>query len=387
MATKRKTKTGYEYRITRAKLLDKPIYLTFDDEQEGDAYVAKLEAMLDRGIVPAEATKKGESYTLLGELITDYITNNALPESDKSLLNVIYARLGTTRIQSINYQWVEQWIVNMKVELNLAPGTIRHHVGALGRCFDWAGNRNVVALIINPIRRLPRGYSTYNAKDGALAKRFDENHEHRQDNERDRRLHDGEDERIRFIMRDGKPEHRERPMRLEYREAIELIYDLALETAMRLAEIFTLTLDQVDLDRATIFLTKTKNGNKRQVPLSTVAIARINEYLTAVNEQAGGMKDFNFEGGRLFPFWDGVESAASRKAVTDRLSQRFGRIFANAGCEDLNFHDLRHEATSRFFERTALSEFEIMKITGHSSTRMLRRYANLRASELSKKLW
>ncbi len=34
-----------------------------------------------------------------------------------------------------------------------------------------------------------------------------------------------------------------------------------------------------------------------------------------------------------------------------------------------------------------LSDTQIMKITGHKSQRMLMRYANLRASDLSKALW
>jgi len=37
--------------------------------------------------------------------------------------------------------------------------------------------------------------------------------------------------------------------------------------------------------------------------------------------------------------------------------------------------------------RTTMSDFETMMITGHSSTRMLKRYANLRGSNLAKKLW
>lgn len=44
---------------------------------------------------------------------------------------------------------------------------------------------------------------------------------------------------------------------------------------------------------------------------------------------------------------------------------------------DLAFQNLRHEATSWLFERTKMTEMKIMKITGHSLTRMLARYANL----------
>jgi integrase len=52
----------------------------------------------------------------------------------------------------------------------------------------------------------------------------------------------------------------------------------------------------------------------------------------------------------------------------------------------LRFHDLRHEATSRLYERTTLTDLQIAKITGHKTISMLARYANLRGSELALKL-
>lgn len=71
----------------------------------------------------------------------------------------------------------------------------------------------------------------------------------------------------------------------------------------------------------------------------------------------------------------------------NRVPHLFASRFERAGCPDLRFHDLRREATSRFFERTTLTDTEIAKITGHRDPRMLLRYSNLRASTLSVKLW
>ena len=93
------------------------------------------------------------------------------------------------------------------------------------------------------------------------------------------------------------------------------------------------------------------------------------------------------------PYYYGGEAATknqerlNRRTITRTLSQQFGRIFASAKCPDLTFHDLRHEATSRLFERTNLSDVEIAKITGHKRLEMLKRYANLRASNLATRLW
>jgi integrase len=52
--------------------------------------------------------------------------------------------------------------------------------------------------------------------------------------------------------------------------------------------------------------------------------------------------------------------------------------------EDLTFHDLRHEATSRLAEK--LQMHELMKVTGHAGSRMLARYYHPRAEDLAKKL-
>ena len=63
--------------------------------------------------------------------------------------------------------------------------------------------------------------------------------------------------------------------------------------------------------------------------------------------------------------------------------QRYRRT--DTGIENMKFHDLRHEATSRFFEK-GLNPVEVATITGHKDTRMLMRYTHLRAEDLVKKL-
>ena len=67
------------------------------------------------------------------------------------------------------------------------------------------------------------------------------------------------------------------------------------------------------------------------------------------------------------------------------LSKAFLRLCRKHGLENLHFHDLRHEATSRFFEK-GLSPVEVATITGHKDTRMLMRYTHLRAEDLVERL-
>lgn len=70
MANKRQRPSGtWEYAIKRAKLLPKPLSLTFDTEEEGDAYVARLQQLLDAGIVPEDGrwqTYRSESAHRVG---------------------------------------------------------------------------------------------------------------------------------------------------------------------------------------------------------------------------------------------------------------------------------------------------------------------------------
>jgi integrase len=244
----------------------------------------------------------------------------------------------------LDYAWADGWVKALKADKK-APATIRHHVGALARCLDWCVNRYPAKLPAgNPLRQLPRGYSTY--MDGDTK---------RGDTQRDRRLQPGEEERLRQAMAD-------------YPDWL-VLFTLLLETAMRLREAYTLTVEQIDLAKRTINLDKTKNGRPRQVPLSSVAVATLRNYLTVR------------ETGPIFP-WRGEP-----QQVTSRLSRQFQRFAKWAGCADLHAHDLRHEAISRFYERTTLDGSVIRRFVGHVSEAAHLRYQNLRAEAFADRLW
>ena len=61
------------------------------------------------------------------------------------------------------------------------------------------------------------------------------------------------------------------------------------------------------------------------------------------------------------------------------------RLVRRANIQDLHFHDLRHEAVSRFFEM-GLTVPEVALISGHRDARMLFRYTHLRAEDIVAKL-
>ena len=67
------------------------------------------------------------------------------------------------------------------------------------------------------------------------------------------------------------------------------------------------------------------------------------------------------------------------------LKSLWRRAMKRAYIQDLHFHYLRHESTSRFFE-LGLNVVEVAAITGHKDLKMLQRYTHLRAEDLARKL-
>jgi integrase len=374
MATKRIRGNTWHYTVRRAGILPKPLYLTFDDEAEGDEYVRRIEALLDRGIVPDELVANVDApKKTLRASVRRYEEEQHITDEDHELLRIVTMRLPRElSLPELTFQWATKWVSSLKREQNLAPSTIRKHVGALSRCLTWLAAHGDIPF--NPMTSLPKGYATYTPADTEAVKKIDG--VAKVSTERDRRLEGDEEERIRGILAGAKPENRQRALELREGDALVLLYDMALESAMRMREMYTLSVRQIDLPRRTVFLDKTKNGDRRQVPISTVLLALLKPYLK------GRVPD-----DQVFPWWNGDLDKKALERTTSLLSRQYSRIFESAGATGLHFHDLRHEATSRLFERTSLSDMEIAKITGHKSMSMLRRYANLRASTLAERMW
>lgn len=112
---------------------------------------------------------------------------------------------------------------------------------------------------------------------------------------------------------------------LEYGDALAVMLNVALETAMRRRETCTLSRNQVDLIKRTIFLGKTKNGDKRQVPISSMLLKVIKGYFSQHE-----FKDDEL----IFPWWDGNEMHMDK--TTSILSRQWGRVYKRASVKDLS---------------------------------------------------
>lgn len=140
--------------------------------------------------------------------------------------------------------------------------------------------------------------------------------------------------------------------------------EFAVETGMRRGEICAAK--RKHRDGTVLRIPETKTGVPRTIPLSPRA-CEILDALPVRDEPDIAENDQTY--------FDYVPSS---------ISHMFNRACKDLGIEDLRFHDLRHEAASRFVER-GLSIPEVAKITGQSFT-TLQRYTHLKASDIAKKL-
>jgi integrase len=74
-----------------------------------------------------------------------------------------------------------------------------------------------------------------------------------------------------------------------------------------------------------------------------------------------------------------------RWSRVDGFEGSWQRVVSRSGIQDFRFHDLRHEATSRLFEKD-LNMMEVATITGHKTLQMLKRYTHLKAENLLEKI-
>lgn len=145
------------------------------------------------------------------------------------------------------------------------------------------------------------------------------------------------------------------------------IIRFAISTAMRQEEICRIEWSDVDFKKRIIVIRdrkdpRRKNGNDQKVPLLNLSGFDAWQLLLEQKVLTGG-------NGRVFPYHHNSVGAAFRRARK------------KLGIEDLRFHDLRHEATSRLFE-AGLSIEQTALVTGHKDWKVLRRYTHLKPENL-----
>jgi integrase len=138
---------------------------------------------------------------------------------------------------------------------------------------------------------------------------------------------------------------------------VGLAFLLALETAMRAGEMLGLQWEDVRLSERFVVLPKTKNGDRREVPLSTRAV----EILRAIPGDTGS----------VFALPDDSRDALWRKNRPKEL-------------KSLHFHDTRSEAIWRLSKK--LDVLQLARVIGHRDLKSLMIYYRESAADMAKRL-
>ncbi len=300
---------------------------TFETRALAEQWARAIEVEMDKGVFVSRAEAESTTLKELLERYLDEITplkKGAASETNRlrALMRLPLARRFIASIRGVD-------IARFRDERlrKVTPSTVKRDLVLLGHAFEVA-HKEWGIYVHNPVRdiKLPP-----------------------ENRPRDRRLQAGEEARLLDACREAR-----NPWLLP-------IVLLALETAMRQGELIRLCWEHIDLNRRTAHLPDTKNGESRTVPLSTTAVRVLRALPRSLHGQA-------------FP---GI--------TTEAIKRAYIRAVRRASIENLRFHDLRHEATTRLFEK-GLNIMEVASITGHKDLRMLRRYTHLKAEDLAIKL-
>lgn len=389
MARARQKPSGkWEIALRHPSLPSGRKYFTFDTEAEANAYADQWHLMKMANIAPpAEMLKPvSTSGKTLGYVVRMWAGSGLAAPTQQSALGSLMSEVGDVKLADTNYAWLSGYVQRLKVKNNLAPNSIRYRIQALGRAIDEHLRHNPDVAMQNPIRLLPKGYSAYTDLDKKLAEAA--GGEARVDVVRDRRLHAGEEDRIIAALSGHKPDNRRCALHLQGGNALLTMFILIVYSGLRLREAYTLKRSQVDMAAKVMRVQSTKQWRGkvafRDVPIRPEVHKSLSEYLSTRHQLPTA---------NLFPFMDEEPNMMLNK-VTQRLSDRFNSAFSFAGCEDLNEHDLRHEATCRWLElRDANGQWifrleEINRIMGWSAnSSMAQRYASFRGSDLAQRIW
>ncbi len=297
---------------------------TFDTKAEAEAWASVIESEIARGVFVSRAEAEN---TTLREALNRYereVTPKKKSRSDERYKLEAWrsSTLAARSLASIRGKDLAAWR-DAELTRGSATGTVRRKLALLAHVFKVARKEWGMESLVSPVDTIqlpPPGKA------------------------RDRRLVNDELSRLLATAQ-------------TYGGEIGPIITWAIETAMRRGEIASMRWEHLDRQARVLLIPETKNGTPREVPLSRVASAILEEKSTVGNADG--------------PIW-------SLRA--DSISQAFKRVCKAAGITGLTFHDLRHEAASRLSEK-AFSPLEVAAITGHKTMQMVKRYTHFRAKD------
>jgi integrase len=386
----------FQLRVTHKLIPNKnhKAFFTFDSEEKAYAEGKKWDYWLDQGVVHDSLKTKTPKVNStedppLARVILDYIEHGTqVAPTDVQGLKWLAGWVGDVRVSGITVKWSDDFVHRLKLERKLTPSTVRKRVQSLARALDWHLRKSTPDGQIPPantLRMLQKGYSGYSKQEAQILRA--QGDEPGVDKPRMRRLPHEEEELIQAALSGQlvgdaiEPFFTEEEVASQFDLEFATLFNLIINTGLRLREGYTLRTDQFDFRQGFINVEGTKGHygeiKPRTVPMTDEVKAMMRRYCKG-------------RVGRIFSFWDGDKDTLAK--ISSKLSTRFSDLFRYCEIEDCTEHDLRHESTCRWFlmrrqgGHWMYSETEICIIMGWSDRSMLKRYASLRGKDLSERL-
>ena len=326
MASIRKRGNKYQAQVRRQGFA--PAVKTFHTKQDAQAWARLMETKADRGDMPV-SVKELSNYKI-ADIIKRYrdevVVKKRSCETETYILNAFLKDpiANLTFAQITKARFVSYRDKRRKV---VKAATVNRELGIISHAFNIAIQEWDLPIKHNPIADLKKL---------------------KMNNARNRRL---EPKEYLTILR---------ATRHYSNKNIAPIIQLALRTAMRRGEIINMRWEHINFNKSILHIPVTKNGHPRDIPLCR----HTTKLLMTLEPQKNG---------RVF------EITANAFRLT------WQRLLKRTDIHDLHFHDLRHEAISRFFEM-GLNVPEVALISGHRDYRMLFRYTHMKAESVVEKL-
>lgn len=356
MASFRKKEASGNWEARVSMRGHKPQSKSFPTKREAQEWAAGVEQAMRKGEPVARDGLRAKVADVLQAYLEDPLQKHG--PGKKYSLAALQEDFGALTIETLTHEKLAEWLAAMELaQVQPSPTRKKAHPlynGDKARTYSSSSRRKYYFYVKTALQWHAKRHK-YSLADRFVGQSIPSAWEA----PRTRRLEPGEEEAI--LAACGRM--------YKSPDSWRGIVGMALATAARLGELANMRWRNVNEVKRSFYIPKEDDKNKvgRHVPLSTAALA----VLAKMRELAAGKPDPDDRVFKLLPL------------ASSSLGLGFRRITTAAGCPGLNFHDLRHEATSRFFERTPLDGVAIAKITGHTDPRTLSRYANLRQEFLA----
>ena len=329
MATIRKHRRKWQVRVRRDGVA---VSKTFTLRKDADAWAREIEVKADRALLPPNS--RILKQITLADLVSRYkddVTPNKKGAANEVVVLDAFLRhpICQKRLSELTVgdfaRYRDERLAKVKVN------TLKRQLNPIQNMFKVAYKEWGLPIPINPVAAL----------------RFKN-----EDDARERRI---EEEEWTALLE---------AVEVARNPLIGPLMRLGRETGMRRSEMLRITPDHVGLKRRELFVPPGKNNKARTIVLTQAAVEIIADRLEKTSND-----------GLLFPLTQEAVKCAWR-----RLRSR-----AALNGQNLRFHDIRHEAISRFFE-LGLTMPEVASQSGHKDARMLMRYGHARRAKILAKL-